>query len=109
MHPTFVDTLVGSTATEALGSASPEYIFTEFARHIGIGGIAMSGIIGIVKSWPVIKSAIGLASKEFKGGSAEKSTAVVKRTQRDLSMKIILVGLLVSLLAVFVFFYFKFN
>lgn len=106
LHPTFVAKLEGMTVTESLGAASPEFIFTEFARHIGIGGIAMSGIIGIVKSWPVIKSAVGLASKELKGGSGQDKTVAVKRTQRDLPMKVISIGLLVALLAVFIFFYF---
>lgn len=95
LNPTFV----GSVA-----QLSPEQIFTEFARHIGIGGIAMSGIIGIYKSRGIIKSAVGLASKELKGNMGESEKAV-KRTQRDLSMKFIAIALVVSLLAVFLFFY----
>lgn len=95
LNPTFV----GSVA-----QLSPEQIFSEFARHIGIGGIAMSGIIGIYKSRGIIKSAVGLASKELKGNMGESEKAV-KRTQRDLSMKFIAIALVVSLLAVFLFFY----
>lgn len=83
----------------------PEVIFKTFARHIGIGGIAMAGIIGIVKSRNIIKSAVGLASKEFKGKGAEV-TAEVKRTQRDISMKVIVVGVTLALIATFIFFYF---
>lgn len=87
-----------------IDAASPEVIFTEMARHIGIGGIAMAGIIGIIKSWPIIKSAVGLASKELKGGG--KDTAKIdKRTQRDLPMKIISIGVIVALLVTFIFFY----
>lgn len=87
-----------------IDAASPELIFTEMARHIGIGGIAMAGIIGIIKSWPIIKSAVGLASKELKGGG--KDTAKIdKRTQRDLPMKIISIGVIVALLVTFIFFY----
>ncbi|MDO9154053.1 MAG: oligopeptide transporter, OPT family [Paludibacter sp.] len=91
--------------TGDLTSFSPEAIFKTFARHIGIGGIAMAGIIGIIRSWGIIKSAVGLASKEFKG----KGGAVdvnVKRTQRDLSMKIITIGVVLALLATYAFFYF---
>ena len=84
---------------------SPEQLFTSYARHIGIGGIAMAGILGIVKSWPVIKSAVGLAGREIKGGKVQAGQKVT-RTQRDLSMKILLVGVAVALVAVFVFFYF---
>lgn len=96
LNPTFV----GSVA-----DLSPEEIFAQFARHIGIGGIAMSGIIGIIKSRGIIKSAVGLASKELKG-SKDSSNEKVKRTQRDLSMKFISIALVVALVAVFIFFYF---
>ncbi len=89
-----------------IAAASPEIIFTEMARHIGIGGIAMAGIIGIVKSWPIIKGAVGLATKEMKGGAAnEDALKEIKRTQRDLSMKIILIGVILALIAVFIFFW----
>lgn len=91
--------------TGSLAAMPPEAIFTDFARHIGIGGIAMAGIIGIVKSWGIIKSAIGLASKELKGNKAE-AKKIDKRTQRDLPMKIISIGVIVALIVTFIFFYF---
>ena len=49
--------------TTAVGDMSPEQIFTSYGKSIGIGAIAMAGIIGIIKSWGVIKSAVGLATK----------------------------------------------
>lgn len=88
-----------------ISAMAPETIFTTFARHIGIGGIAMAGIIGIVKSWGIIKSAIGLASKELRGG-ASNNKQIDKRTQRDLPMKIISIGVIVALIVTFLFFYF---
>ena len=88
-----------------VGAMSAEQIFTSYVRHIGIGGIAMAGIIGIIRSWSIIKGAIGLASKEFKGKGGV-SQAEVLRTQRDLPMKFIVVGSIVTLLMIFVFFYF---
>lgn len=91
--------------TTAVGQMAPEEIFKEFARHIGIGGIATAGIIGIVKSAGIIKSALGLAVKEFKGKKDSAAEAAL-RTQRDLSMKIIAIGILVTLVVIFVFFYF---
>jgi len=91
--------------TGALTDMSPEIIFKAFARHIGIGGIAMAGIIGIIKSRGIIKSAIGLASSEFKG-KGQVISADVKRTQRDISMKIIVIGVIIALIATFIFFYF---
>ena len=88
-----------------MSAMSPEQIFTGFARNIGIGGIAVAGIIGIVKSWAIIKGAIGLASKEFRGNKKE-AVKVDIRTQRDLPMKVITIGVILTLILTFVFFYF---
>ncbi|MDD4922835.1 MAG: oligopeptide transporter, OPT family, partial [Bacteroidales bacterium] len=89
----------------SVGGMSPEAVFSSFARHIGIGGIAMAGIIGIIKSRGIIKAAVGLASKELKGDSSQ-ATKIDIRTQRDIPMKVIAIGIIASLLAVFAFFYF---
>ena len=85
-----------------VGMMSPEDIFKSYARSIGIGGIAMAGVIGIVKSWGIIKSAVGLASRELKGKG--DATLKVKRTQRDIPFKVIAIGSIVTLLVTFVFF-----
>ncbi len=89
--------------TATVGSMAPEEIFKYYAKSIGIGGIAMAGVIGIIKSWSIIKSAVGLAAKEMKGNSA--IDVQIKRTQRDLSMKIIAIGSLLTLLLIILFFY----
>lgn len=86
----------------AAGTASPEAIFN-YAKSIGIGGIAMAGIIGVIKSWGVIKGAFGLMRKIFKGSQVEEQ---VQRTQKDLSMKIIAIGSLLTILITALFFYF---
>ena len=88
---------------DSVRDMSPELIFKEYAKSIGIGGIAMAGIIGIVRSWGIIKSAVSLAASEMKGKKAEEN---VERTQKDLSMKIIAFGSLFTLLLVVLFFYF---
>jgi len=82
----------------------PETIFKEYARSIGIGGIAMAGIIGIIRSWSVIKSALGLAAKEMKGKSVASEKNII-RTQRDLSMKWISIASILTLILIFIFFY----
>ena len=97
--------LMGSGIVQTIGQMSPEEIFTGYARHIGIGGIAVAGIIGIIKASGTIKSALGMAKKEL-GGKKNAADAAVVRTQRDLSMKIIVIGTLVTLALTFVFFYF---
>jgi putative OPT family oligopeptide transporter len=96
--------LMGTGIAQTVGQMAPEQIFKEYARHIGIGGIATAGIIGIIKSAGVIKSAVGLAVSEFgkKGGSVEKP----ERTQEDLPMKTVVFGVIIALLAIFAFFAF---
>ncbi len=83
-------------------NASPEQLFG-YAKSIGIGGIAMAGIIGVIKSWGVIKSAFTLVGKIFKGNSEVEDAP---RTQRDLSMKIIAIGSLLTIIVTALFFYF---
>ena len=96
--------LMGTGITKTISELSPEQIFRDYGRHIGIGGIATAGVIGIIRSSGIIKKAFGMAAKEFKGG-AESATATV-RTQKDLPMKIVAIGILIALIATFIFFYF---
>lgn len=95
--------LMGTGIAQTIAQMSPEQIFKEYARHIGIGGIAAAGIIGIIKSSSVIKSAVGLAIGELgrTGGAVE-----TERTQKDLPMKIVIFAVALTLLAVFAFFAF---
>lgn len=93
--------LLGSMVPE-MAEMAPDAIFKDYARSIGIGGIAMSGVIGIIKSWGVIKSAVGLAGKSFsKKGDEEKPV----RTQKDISMKFLVFALTAALIVTFVFFW----
>ncbi|MBO4607138.1 MAG: oligopeptide transporter, OPT family [Prevotella sp.] len=89
--------------TTPVGEMSPEQIFKAYGKSIGIGGIAMAGIIGIIKSWGIIRSAVSLAAKEMKGKGA--SMEEIERTSRDISFKIIAIGSIVTILATFVFFW----
>ena len=89
--------------TQAVKDMTPEQIFSEYAKSIGIGGIAMAGIIGIVRSWDIIKSAVSLAGKEMGGKKVVETT---ERTQKDLSMKFITFGSIFTLLLILAFFYF---
>ena len=86
---------------QTVSEMSPEVIFKEYAKSIGIGGIAMAGVIGIFRSWGIIKSAVGLAAREIGG---KKGGENVERTQKDLSMKVVLFGSIFTLLLVFAFF-----
>ncbi|MCC8176200.1 MAG: oligopeptide transporter, OPT family [Bacteroidales bacterium] len=95
--------LMGTYGSEAMTAMDPSQIFTDYAKMIGIGGIAMAGVIGIVKSWPIIKQAVGLAGREFKGGASGVTTV---RWQRDISMKHIVFFIAIALVAVLLFFWF---
>ena len=97
--------LMNSGITQTIGDMSADEIFRNYARHIGIGGIATAGIIGIIKSFGVIRSAVSLAAGEFskKPGKEEVNA---DRTDEDMSMKIIVFGIVITLLAVFAFFAF---
>lgn len=95
--------LGGVEATTAVSAMSPEEIFKTYARSIGIGGIAMAGIIGIIRSWGIIKNAVGLAAKEMKGGKGDETVA--RRTDRDLSFKFIGLASITALVITFVFFW----
>ena len=104
MNLLFGDQLLNAwnpSITQTIAEMSPETIFKEYAKSIGIGGIAMAGVIGIFRSWGIIKSAVGLAAKEMGG---KKETTTVKRTQKDLSMKVIAFGSIFTLILTFVFF-----
>lgn len=96
--------LMGTGIASTISDMSADQIFKEYARHIGIGGIATAGIIGIIKSAGVIKSAVGLATGEFRRKDGAASAAKVERTQEDIPMKTVVWGIAIALLAVFCFF-----
>ena len=101
----FSDTVLNQwnpAITTAVGDMSPEQIFTSYGKSIGIGAIAMAGIIGIIKSWGVIKSAVGLAAKGA-GPDADASGTV---TNADLPFRFIAIASVVTLVLTFLFFWF---
>ncbi len=97
--------LMGTGITQTIGEMSADQIFKEYARHIGIGGIATAGIIGIIKSFGVIKSAVSLAANEFTKKPGAGKTAS-ERTDEDIPMKTVVFGVVLALLVVFAFFAF---
>jgi len=95
---------IGANITKLVSAMSAEEIFRAYVRPIGIGGIAMAGVIGIIRSSGIVKSAISLAVKEIFG--KHDASKEVLRTQRDLPMGIIVGGILLVAIVVFVFFLF---
>ncbi len=97
--------VIGMAGGDVTAAMTAESIFAAYAKPIGIGGIAMAGIIGIVRQAGIIKSAVGLAAKEL-GGKKSGAVEAPERTQRDLSMKLVLTVLIAALLTTFIFFQF---
>lgn len=94
--------LIGTYGAAEIASLDPNTIFSDYARLIGIGGIAMAGVIGIIKSWPIIAQAVGLAARELKGKQAGEKE---ERWQTDISMKHIVYMIVIALIAVLCFFW----
>ena len=95
--------LMGTYGSAEMTAMAPDAIFSGYARMIGIGGIAMAGIIGIVKSRGIIAQAAGLAVREFKGGASSQGKTL--RWQLDISMKHVVMFMAIALVAVFLFFW----
>lgn len=95
--------LMGAYGAPEIASLSPDNLFRDYARLIGIGGIAMAGVIGIIKSWGIITQAAGLAVREFRGGASSEAKPI--RWQWDISMKHIVFFIVIALVAVFAFFW----
>ena len=84
--------------------STAETIFRDYVRHIGIGGIAAAGIIGILKSWRIIAQAFSLGFKEMFAGTSGAAAAKVERTDRDMKMSNVVLGIVLTLVAVLLFF-----
>ena len=100
----FPDTVLNQwnpAITTAVGDMSPEQIFTAYGKSIGIGAIAMAGIIGIIKSWGVIKSAVGLATKR----TASTENGEVRTERHDLPFRFIATAAGITLVLTFLFFW----
>ena len=109
IDPAALVSMLGVTRADLMadpaGIFTPENLFAFIGKPLGIGGIAMAGIIGIVRQSKIIRQAVGLAVSEFGGkGSAPEATTL--RTERDLTMKRVLTILVATLISVFVFFHF---
>lgn len=96
-------TPLGANVTKLISDMSAEEIFRNYVRHIGIGGIAMAGVIGIIRSSKIIKSAFSLAVKEIGGGKAAAENR--ERTDKDLGMSVVVSLIILTLILLTLFFY----
>lgn len=91
---------------KAIGEMSATEIFFNYGRNIGIGGIAMAGMISIYKNRRIISSAVGLAKHELNQKGVSEESNHLPRTDRDMSMKMVVWGILLALVCIAIFFYF---
>ncbi|MBR1922414.1 MAG: oligopeptide transporter, OPT family [Paludibacteraceae bacterium] len=93
--------LLGATG---MSDMDPQLIYTQYGRNIGIGAIAMAGLLGIIKNRSVIGGAFGLVRKEF-GGKGKAVAESVLRTEKDINMKFLAIAVVVALVIVLLFFW----
>ena len=88
-----------------IGQMTPDQVFRSYVRIIGVGGIAGAGILGILSSLPSMVRSIGANLKGMR--SQEKRSAnELARVEQSLSGKVSAVGLVIFMIAAFVFFSF---
>lgn len=80
----------GTTISMLYAEGGAAAIWSTYVKYIGAGAIATGGIISLIKSLPLIFSTFRDSMKSMKGS---KSTSTL-RTDRDLPMGAILVGIL---------------
>lgn len=95
---------LGATATKLIADMSAEEIFRNYVRQIGIGGIAMAGIIGVIRSSKIIAGAFKLATKEIFGEKASGGNNSV-RWQTDIKMSFVVMAIILTAVMIFIFFY----
>ncbi len=97
---------LGANISMLVKDMNAEQIFRSYVRHIGIGGIAMAGIIGIIKSGKIIGGAFKLAAQELFGRKSEAALdGKEERTDKDIRLGTVVALIVVVLIAVFVFFW----
>lgn len=91
-----------------ISTMTAEVIFRSYVRHIGIGAIAAAGIMGILRSWRIIARAFTMGFKEL--GSKKSAAAVAEesapRTDRDIKMSYIVIGVIALAVILGIFFRF---
>ena len=105
----FGDTVLNTwdpTITTAVGDMTPEQIFKAYGKSIGIGAIAMSGIIGIIKSWGIIKGSISRLTQTTQNAQSNQAAQNIQRTDKDLSFKFIGTAVITAIICTFLFFWF---
>ncbi|MGA7616000.1 MAG: oligopeptide transporter, OPT family [Thermoanaerobaculia bacterium] len=88
-------------ATIPIAQMSAEQIFRGYVRYVGVGAIATAGIFGIIKSLRIVAGSFAIAGKAFRAGDTSHK---LERTDRDISIMSILLGVVISSLGVAIFF-----
>jgi putative OPT family oligopeptide transporter len=83
-------------ATMPISAMTASQIFRSYVRFVGVGAIATAGIFGILKSMKIVSGSFGVAAKAFRAGERDSS----ERTDRDISVMSILIGIILSAVGV---------
>ena len=76
-------------STVPIALMTPEDLWASYIRPMGAGAVAASGLITLIKTMPTIVSALGAGLKDVR---AKREAAAMVRTERDMSMRIVVVG-----------------
>ncbi len=93
---------VAPELSKTIGEMGPGDVRGAYILYIGAGAVAMAGIISLVRSLPTIWSGLKGGLADLRGGSAE-SNANLPRTDQDLSMKWVVIGVIVLIAGIMLF------
>ena len=77
-------------STVPIPQMTPDMLWASYIRPMGAGAVAASGLITLIKTLPTIWAALTAGLKDVR--AKQESLSVVARTERDISMRVVLVG-----------------
>jgi putative OPT family oligopeptide transporter len=86
--------------TALIKDMSPGAIRNSYVLYIGAGAVAAGGIISVFRSLPVILHGIRGGLKDLSGSRGGADTPAVPRTDRDLSIKLVLIGIIALIVVI---------
>jgi putative OPT family oligopeptide transporter len=88
-------------ATKLISEMSPAELRTNYIKYFGVGAVALGGFVSLIKSMPVIIHSFSVGAKQIFSKRIEKLK--VTRTERELSMGVVLIGSLLVALAIWAY------
>lgn len=92
-------------STIPIPQMTPDQLWGTYIRPMGAGAVACSGLITLIKTMPTIVAALKAGLKDVRAKQA--SAPVASRTERDLSMRVVIGGSIAIMAMIWVFLKFK--